>query len=456
MSGRAPPVAWAQTLAVVAVLLAVGAGLAWWVGPQAAAAWLAVALVAYAAYHLLHLARLSGWLALPRQRPLPAGLGIWAHVLDRLARLARAESEASRSLAAELDRIHAAVDRLPDALIVLDRFDHVVWANRSAERLHGLWTVRLPIHHYLRQPEFVAYLESGGGAPGVALQLPSQPGRTYQVTLHEAADAQRLMVTRDVTDQLRLDAMRRDFVANASHEIRTPLTVIGGFVETMLDLPLDDDARRGYLQTILQQTRTMRQLVEDLLTLSTLEHAGMAPGDKPVALAPLLAALVDEARALSAGRHEIALEFDGPPQVRVAAAELQSAVRNLLTNAIRYTPEGGRIRVRWSLDHGEGRIEVRDTGIGIAPEHLPRLTERFYRVDRARSRDTGGTGLGLAIVKHVLQRHQAQLQIRSTPGVGSTFTIRLPAARVLSDRDRVGQPSGTAALDAQAAGSRPG
>ena len=447
---------WMRSLAVIASILGIAAACAWWLSEAAAALWLALALVGYALHHLAHLARLDRWLALPQQRELPHGLGAWSRVLDRLARFVKSEAETRQALAAELERIHAAVDRLPSALIVLDRFDHVLWANRAAEQLHGIYGLQLPIHHHLRQPAFLAYLQSSRSASaatdaGVQLQLPAHPGRTFLVKLYDAADAQRLMITQDVTDQIRIDAMRRDFVANVSHEIRTPLTVISGFVETMLDLPLDEAARQQYLQTILQQAGTLRQLVEDLLMLSTLEHGSNSATHEPVPIHALLRALVDEARTLSGGRHAITLALDGPQAVRAHPSELQSAVRNLLTNAIRYTPAGGSIDVRWQRTGAEGWIVVQDTGIGIAPEHVPRLTERFYRVDRARSRDTGGTGLGLAIVKHIVQRHQAQLQIKSRPGAGSTFTIRLPAARLIDEAAPNDRPAAAQAADSSPA-----
>jgi two-component system phosphate regulon sensor histidine kinase PhoR len=227
--------------------------------------------------------------------------------------------------------------------------------------------------------------------------------------------------------------MRRDFVANVSHEIRTPLTVISGFVETMLDIEVDQDSRRRFLDSILQQSHTMRRLIEDLLVLAKLEHDMDLAEDGPVKVYQLLSTLVNDATALSDGRHRITLTLEGPAQVRANSMELQTAVRNLLTNAVRYTPEGGEIEVNWSQHGNEGLISVRDSGIGIGAEHLPRLTERFYRVDRSRSRDSGGTGLGLAIVKHALQRHQASLEISSRPGAGSTFTIRWPASRMIKE-----------------------
>ena len=425
---------WLQSIAIVAALLAVGAALAEWVHPAAALAWLAGGFLLYAAWHLVHLARLSRWLAAPRPDEVPAGVfGVWSWVLERLAQHEREQEERRARVAGELDRVRSAVDRLPDALVVLDRSDHVVWANRAAEHLHGIDGVQMPIHHHVRQPDFLAYLQGEGPADGLRMQLAGRPGRVYELRLHPASDGQRLMITRDVTEQTHVDAMRRDFVANVSHEIRTPLTVISGFVETMLDVPLDEATRRQYLETILKQAGTMRQLVEDLLTLSSLEHGRPPPPDERIDLHALLSAQVADARALSAGRHEVSLALGEPRWLIGQPNELASAIRNLLTNAIRYTPAGGRIEVDLRLRDTEACLSVRDTGIGIPPEHVPRITERFYRVDRGRSRDMGGTGLGLAIVKHVLQRHQAHLSVQSTLGAGSTFTVRLPAARITLD-----------------------
>ncbi len=236
---------------------------------------------------------------------------------------------------------------------------------------------------------------------------------------------------RDITDQARLDAIRSDFVANVSHEIRTPITVIGGFAETMLELELDTGEQRRHLESIAKHSQTMQRLVEDLLTLSSLESAIDKPADETIEIDRLCSSLVADARVLSGGQHTI--ESDVPPGLRLLGigAEIESAIRNLLSNAVRYTPAGGRISLEWVQKNGEGAVVVADTGIGIPAEHLPRLTERFYRVDRARSRSTGGTGLGLAIVKHIANRHGAELLIESKAGKGSRFTLRFAPARII-------------------------
>jgi len=422
-----------RSLAAIALVVAIGAGLDQYVSRTFAIWWFATVFVVYAMVESLYMVRLHHWSSLPRNRPLPAGIGPWRPIVTRLARFVRQETDTRNELGSELERIHAAVDRLPDGLVVLDRYDHVLWANEAAESLHGIFGTRRPIHHFIRQPEFAHFLEANESGSTMRVQLPRHPGRIHELRLHRAQGDQKLLITRDVTDQAKLDAMRSDFVANVSHEIRTPITVIAGFAETLLTLELDEAARREYLGSILKQSQTMQRLVDDLLMLSSLESGADELAEEPVDLHRLLEALFEEARALSRERHQLDLDLDGPRRVVAAPGELESAIRNLLTNAIRYTADGGRISISWRVQDNEGRISVRDTGIGIAPEHLSRLTERFYRVDRGRSRANGGTGLGLAIVKRIMHRHQGRLQFESASGRGSTFTLCLPAARMLVD-----------------------
>lgn len=418
-------------LLFVAALLLVAALSARWQGAEVGFWVLAAGTCVLAVHHAVNLGRLNHWAALPRQRDLPVGLGAWGSAFDRLGRWVRHDSVERAEVAAELERLHAAVDLVPDGLVVLDRFNHVAWSNRTAQELHGIFGTRRPIDHFVRQPEFIEYLRAGDFSRPVVISLPNAPGRRFALRIHPTDDAYRLLVTRDITEASRLEQMRRDFVANVSHEIRTPLTVVAGFVETLIEMDLPEADRRRYLEMVQRQTATMQRLVEDLLTLATLESATQPPQPHAIAVAPLIEAMVTDMRALSAGRHTFTVAIDTDAGLRGAPNELDSAIRNLLTNAIRYTPEGGRITVSWRLSGGEGLLSVRDTGIGIPAEHLPRLTERFYRVDLGRSRETGSTGLGLAIVKHVLQRHQARLEIDSRVGVGSTFTLRFPASRIV-------------------------
>lgn len=399
--------------------------------PVLAVGWLGLCLAGMTAFHLYHLHRLRWWSMLPRQRQLPIGIGSWRTVTDRLSRFVRQEAIEREEADTELERLHAAVDLLPDALVVMDRYNLVQWFNRAAEELHGIVGMRRPIDHFIRQPEFTRYLEAGDFRAPVNLSLPGRPGRTFSLRLVPTPDSWRLLVTRDVTEQNKLDAMRRDFVANVSHEIRTPLTVVSGYIETLIDLDLPRQEILTHLHAARKQSITMQRLLEDLLTLSSLENAANRPHDQEFELEPLLRGLLADARTLSAGRHDIELEIDKPVRLRGVPQEIESAVRNLLTNAIRYTPQGGRITMSWTQRAQAAHLSVADTGIGIAPEHLPRLTERFYRVDRGRSRETGGTGLGLAIVKHIAQRHDATLLFDSSLGRGTRFTLVIPRERVL-------------------------
>ena len=420
-----------RDIAFAAVLIAVGVALFALGMPAAAVGWLSVCVAGLSAFHLYHLGGLARWSMLPNLRQLPLALGSWRIPFDRLGRFIRQQATERDESNMELERLHAAVNLLPDALVVMDRYNLVQWFNRAAEEMHGIVGTRRPIDHFIRQPEFTRYLDAGDFRGPIHLSLPGRPGRIFSLRLVPTPESYRLLITRDVTEQNKLDAMRRDFVANVSHEVRTPLTVVSGSIETLIDLDLPRQEVLTHLQAARKQALTMQRLLEDLLTLSSLENATNRPPDQEFDLEPVLRGLLADARTLSAGRHTIDLHFDTPSRLRGVPAELESAIRNLLTNAIRYTPQGGRITMSWAVRSQAAYLTVDDTGIGIAAEHLPRLTERFYRVDRGRSRETGGTGLGLAIVKHIAQRHDATLTFDSTLGKGTRFTLVLPLDRVL-------------------------
>ncbi len=415
-------------------LLGLGlAGLAYWiVGPNWALGILAITLAVVGCFHALQLQQLYIWAATPRSTPLPEGQGPWRLTLERLRRFVRQEAQQRVELSAELQRVHSAVDYVPDSLVVLDADNHVQWSNKAAESLHGIFGRRRPVQQFMRQPEFVEYLEKADYGDALRLSLSQRPNQSFELRIHVTPEGQKLMITRDTTDHTKVDLMRRDFIANVSHEIRTPVTVIGGFAETLLTLPLDVEARTSYLNTILKQSQTMQRLVDDLLMLSSLESSNPGPLEEEAVSVPgMLQALALEARAISAGRHRVELDLQSEHGLLASSSQLESAIRNLITNAIRYTPEGGAITIRWQTTTAEAIVSVQDSGIGIASEHIPRLTERFYRVDRGRSRDDGGTGLGLAIVKHILQRHEANLRVSSKLGSGSVFSLVFPAKRMV-------------------------
>jgi two-component system phosphate regulon sensor histidine kinase PhoR len=334
-----------------------------------------------------------------------------------------------------------AIQTSPNGVILLDHRERIEWCNQTAADQLGINPERDQMQHVtnlIREPMFTAYLH--GGRYDQEIQIPG--GRSsvsrpvvLAIRVHEYGYGRKLMLSRDVTAVQQAEAMRRDFVANVSHEIRTPLTVLSGFVETLQTLPLEPDERERYLGLMAQQAERMQSLVSDLLTLSKLEGSPSPNRQSRVSARELLGKCVVDAQGLSAalarGGHQFAEHVETDVWLLGNVDELTSAIGNLLGNAVRYTPGHGHISVGVRpLESGEVELWVSDTGPGVAPEHIPRLTERFYRVDRSRSRETGGTGLGLAIVKHVIQRHGGQLLIQSQLGTGSTFTLRFPPDRV--------------------------
>ena len=439
-------------LMVILLALAVGAALGGLVGVLLRAPGAGAVLGALGGAALvvlrdaLHAGRLLRWLRDSEVSAAPRDPGLWGELAYRIERALRGRDHALHSERKRLDEFLSAIEASPNGVLMLDADDQIVWCSVVAADHLALDPQRdlgQPITNLVRAPAFVAYLQQGAWRESLTFAAPGGQG-SLQVVVRAYGELQKLVITQDVTERLRNEAMRRDFVANVSHEIRTPLTVLAGFVETMASLPLAEHERKRLLGLMQQQTDRMQVLVSDLLTLAQLEGSPRPPTDHWLALAPLLQRAVADASTLSAGRHQITLAE--PPAVELAGLEVElfSAVANLVTNAVRYTPDGGQIQISWLVRaDGVGEIDVRDTGIGIAREHLGRLTERFYRVDGSRSRDTGGTGLGLSIVKHVMQRHGGTLEISSEPGKGSRFRMLLPASRV---RGQAASPLSVATL----------
>ena len=377
--------------------------------------------------------RLIAWLRGSQEGTAPRDAGLWGELAYRIERSIRLRELRAVQGHEKLTQFLSAIEASPNGVMLLDAGDQIEWCNSVAADHFGLDPQRdrrQRVTNLVRAPAFVSYLQTGRFDE--AIQMPDPRGqRSLSVLVRGYGDGLRLVLSQDTTERERSDGMRRDFVANVSHEIRTPLTVLAGFIETMANLPLTEVERKRVLVLMTQQAARMATLVSDLLTLAQLEGSPRPTADRWVPLAPLFAQVAVDAKLLSAGRHTLAFPAVVEVQIAGAANELLSAITNLVTNAVRYTPEGGRIELGWRvLNDGAGEIAVTDTGPGIAREHLPRLTERFYRVDGSRSRDTGGTGLGLSIVKHVVQRHGGELDIQSEVGQGSMFRLMFPAARV--------------------------
>ncbi len=387
----------------------------------------------YVGWQLLNLYRLDRWLRLRSQIDPPALGGIWDDVVAQVVRLHRRKQYHKQRLVQLFREIRRSTAALPDGVIILSSQLDIVWFNRQAARLLGLKRpidVGLRVDNLIRTPEFIHYLHGEDFSLPIVIRPPAQIDLYLALQIVPYGAGQSLLLVRDVTRQMRLEAMRKDFVANASHELRTPLTVISGYLDTLADDPSIDVAWRGPIRDMRAQAQRMNAIIADLLELSRLEAAdGEAPRE-PIEVPRLLERLYRDALARSDRPQNVLLEIESTCGLFGASQEIESAFTNLLVNAIKYTLREGTVRMRWWVDEDGAYFSVSDTGIGIPAEHLPRVTERFYRVDPGRSRGQGGSGLGLAIVKHALQRHDGLLEVQSVEGKGSTFTCQFPLARL--------------------------
>jgi two-component system, OmpR family, phosphate regulon sensor histidine kinase PhoR len=398
-----------------------------------------IGLLLYLAGHINWLHQLNNWFKNPNLKSIPEGSGMWEAVFTSLLQYERNNLSNQTQLSSALERFNLTANAIPDGLVILSPSNEIEWCTPHAENQLGLdisTDKNLPIVNLVRDSQFIAYLYSEDYSEPFKLKSWQNPELIFEIQLIPFASKQKLLICRDMTQLEKVDAMRRDFIANVSHELRTPLTVVGGFLETLSDMEgAVPDAIKTYFGMMQEQTGRMRHIIEDLLTLSTIESSSDAPDDNEVDMGNLLKSLQNDALGLSQSlyktKHKIHLDIDEALNLAGAQDELQSAFSNLVSNAIRYTPKGNEIFITWQLLNEQPVFAVRDTGIGIEQQHIDRLTERFYRVDRGRSRETGGTGLGLSIVKHILIRHQAKLEISSEIGVGSTFSVVFPKSRIV-------------------------
>jgi two-component system phosphate regulon sensor histidine kinase PhoR len=393
-----------------------------------------IALVLLVAWHAVNLARVERWLRHKDTESPPDLTGLWGEVVAATSRIHRRKLYHEQRVGALLREFRRMAEAIPDGVVLLGPGREIQWFNAAAGRWLGLrrrFDRGIRIDNLVRHPDVIAYLESRGTLepPRVQFSRPDERWLAFFLAVNDAS-GQQLLVVRDVTREARLDAMRQDFVANASHELRSPLTVIGGYLDAMADDEALDPAWREPVQEMRRQSDRMRGIVQDLLELSRLEAQTSPAEEEPVDVAGLLASLRRDLAARPEPTPTVEVVADSDARLLGSEPELHSIFSNLMTNAVKYTGPEGRVTVRWWTDAQGGHVAVSDTGIGIAAEHLPRLTERFYRVDPGRSRKLGGSGLGLAIVKHALQRHGAHLEVQSVEGQGSTFTCHFPVARV--------------------------
>ncbi len=425
---------WNRSAAALAIILAISllGGLLF--NMPAALSILAIGALLLVFYHIYQLAQFERWTQSDIDAPVPLGSWVWEQAFANLYRRMRQHKEAEQNLATTLARMREAAEAMPDGMVILTGDDHIEWFNGRATNYLGLdpeHDIGQPLANLVRQPEIIEFIAHRNFGEPLIVKSARDPRLTLALQIIPYGTEQKLLVTRDISKLEEVETMRRDFIANVSHELRTPLTVLCGFLETMESQPPNDPETARFLKLMKTQADSMQHLVNDLLTLSQLESSQHLPREEPVNIAKLVERVHADSLALSTGSHRITLRIDSQSKILGSETELASAFGNLASNAVRYTPQGGEIMLHWYSKDTGAVFDVRDTGVGIPPEHIPRITERFYRVDRGRSRDTGGTGLGLAIVKHVVLRHQAELIIDSAQGKGSSFAIRFPAARCM-------------------------
>ncbi|MXR36052.1 phosphate regulon sensor histidine kinase PhoR [Craterilacuibacter sinensis] len=402
-----------------------------------------VLLCGWLFFHLWHVARLTAWLHHPSSRHIPEGYGSWSGIFMALYRQSRKQDESRKRLASTLERFTNAGEAMPDGVIVLNGHDRIDWMNPMAVEHFALERERdvgSQLLNLIRHPAFHSYMAAGSFSQPLTMVTGHARERVLSIQLVPFDLTHKMLLSRDITSLERVQTVHRDFVANVSHELRTPLTVVGGFIETLSDMDEVNHATlKHFLPMMMEQSRRMQRLVEDLLVLSKLENEPKTVEFDKVDMDALLDTLLIEAEGLSHGRHHITLAQRSPDWLWGNSQELHSAFGNLVSNAVRYTPEGGSITLAWQVDANGAHFSVTDTGIGIPREHIPRLTERFYRVDRGRSRSSGGTGLGLAIVKHVVARHRARLEVHSLPEQGSTFSVNFGREHIATAADSAHQ-----------------
>lgn len=398
---------------------------------------LAGAFALYAAWHLRQLWRLMVWLRADKRGVPPESSGVWGELFAIIRRLLQTNRKRKKKLASMLTRFQRTSAALPDGIVVIDAKGEIEWLNGAASNLFGL---RFPqdvgrrITQLIRHPDFIAYLSAETYSDPLDMPSPADASARLSVRIVPYGKKQRLISARDITRLHKLEGLRRDFIGNVSHELRTPLTVITGYLETLLDQGEDySETDRRILGVMHDQAERMRRIVDDLLMLSRLETTAVSADEQAVVSVPvLIQEVLNEARGLSReGKHQFSADIEPRLWLRGNSKELHSAFSNLVSNAVRYSPDGGRIHLSWKAQGAGAGFSVKDEGLGIEAMHIERLTERFYRVNKDRSRGTGGTGLGLAIVKHVLQRHEGRLEVESEPGKGSCFTCLFPQERVI-------------------------
>lgn len=415
-----------RILAVVALALAAGLIFGY------PLLWILGALSGLLTWHLYNAIRLEAWLRARKGKRPRRAAGVWGDIYAHLYRIRRQNRQRKKRLTRLLKEFRKSTAAMPDGGVVLNPSNEITWMNSAARALLGFGKADRGqrVDNLIREPRFLKYLRSGSGDGPVRIAAPNAPDRLLSVQIIPYGDNQRLLLAKDITRETRLEKVRRDFVGNASHELRSPLTVITGYLDALAEDPALPGTWNDPVVEMVAQGERMQAIIEDLLTLSRLEAAEPEAGREVVDVAGMLAMIRKEALAMAPRPEQVELEIESDSTLLGCGPEIYSAASNLVSNAVKYTPPEGSVTIRWTTDEDGGHLSVIDTGMGVPDELIPRLTERFYRVDKGRDRDKGGTGLGLAIVKHILQRHDACLEVQSKLGLGSTFVCHFPRSRL--------------------------
>ena len=391
-------------------------------------------LSVYLLSHVFWIHRLNKWLKNPNLSTIPDGSGIWEEIFSTLYREYRKQKKSKSELTTTLGRFMTAAEAIPDGIVALNQNNEIEWCNKPSEKMLGInlsKDINQPINFLLRESSFIEYLSDNKYNDSLKLISWRNTSRSFEILLVPFGASQKLLICRDITQIEKNDSIKRDFIANVSHELKTPLTVITGFLETLSDMKNEfNEKTYSYLQMMIEQSDRMKKLVDDLLQLSSIESNAAAAENKEIDMHHLFKRLEKDSDLISGKLHKINMSIKENITLLGYEKEIYSAFLNLLSNAIRYTEKGGLINVIWDIENQKPYFEVQDSGIGIDEKLIPRLTERFYRINPDRSRITGGTGLGLSIVKHVCIRHQAQIEITSQVGKGSQFKIIFPQERL--------------------------
>ena len=377
--------------------------------------------------HMFWIYKLSKWLNNPSLSNLPHGTGVWQHIFTKHYQILKESKKSKKNLVSTLDQFTQAAEALMDGVVALNESNEIIWSNRRSQVMLNLNSKKdtgQPINYIFRNTDLISYLEKGNYEESIKVNLEASNTKTIEIKIVMFGEKQKVLIAKDISQAIKIESDRKEFISNVSHELKTPLTVISGFIETLEDMfTISGKEHKNILKMMSDQAYNMSKLIDDLLLLSNVESSIFQNRSEKLLINTIMSKIKKNISILDAKNHKIKYQIDSSLTIYGSKKEIESAFLNLITNAVRYTDKDGFISISWGLINGLPIFEVRDTGSGIEQKHINRITERFYRVDTDRSRDTGGTGLGLSIVKNIIKKHDGELKITSAIGKGSSFKL---------------------------------